>query len=78
MEEPAPTPLDDLLLRLNLTNDDLVTASTEQLTFKQVHKARAGRKITVNIQGKIMRALKACATGSGYRRRDIFPREGEQ
>ncbi|NLE65532.1 MAG: hypothetical protein GX606_06425 [Elusimicrobia bacterium] len=52
--------LDRTLTALGLTNDDLVRASREQLTFKQVQKARKGKPITPNIQGKILRALKAC------------------
>jgi len=65
----------DILIQLKLSNDDLVNASTEQLTFKQVQKARAGKKITSNIEGKIVRALNACGEGFSYRQRELFPRE---
>ena len=64
-----------ILAELNLTNDDLVKSSTEQLTFKQVQKARTGKKITSNIEGKIVRALNACGEGSNYRQRELFPRD---
>lgn len=52
-------PLDVLLDELGLTNRDLVAASTEQLTHKQVQKARKGRRVTENIQRKILNALNA-------------------
>ena len=54
------TSIDDILKARGLDNSDLVKASIEQLTFKQVQKARAGRPVSANIQGKIARALKAC------------------
>jgi len=65
--------LNSILVQLNLTNDDLVKSSTEQLTFKQVQKARLGKKVTANIQGKIVRALNACGNGANYRQRELFP-----
>jgi hypothetical protein len=68
-------PLETILTERHLSNDDLVSASTEQLTFKQVQKARAGKKITANIEGKIVRALNACGQAN-YRQRELFPREG--
>ena len=52
--------LDDVLKARGLDNSDLVKASTEQLTFKQVQKARTGCRVTAKIQGKITRALNAC------------------
>jgi hypothetical protein len=67
--------LNDILIKLNLTNDDLVKTSTEQLTFKQVQKARTGKPVTSNIQGKIVRALNACGGGFSYRQSELFPRE---
>ena len=50
-------PLDEIMESLSLKNDDLVKASSEQLTHKQVQKARKGKPITSNIKGKIVRAL---------------------
>lgn len=66
------TPLDGILKELNLSGEDLVKASTRQLTFKQVKKARTGKKITPNIQDKICEALNACAGESRYTRRELF------
>ena len=50
-------PLDTLLDEIGLNNHELVALSTDQLTHKQVQKARKGRRITVNIQRKILTAL---------------------
>jgi hypothetical protein len=50
-------PLDTLLDEIGLSNHELVAFSTDQLTHKQVQKARKGRRITVNIQRKILTAL---------------------
>lgn len=55
----GPQPLDVLLEELGLENHALVAASTDQLTHKQVQKARKGRYITINIQRKILKALNA-------------------
>ncbi len=52
-------PLDALLSSLGLENHDLVAASSEQLTHKQVQKARSGRYVTGNIQRKVLNALQA-------------------
>ncbi len=57
----GPQPLEGLLASLGLENRDLVAASTEQLTHKQVQKARRGRYVTPNIQRKILQALQAAA-----------------
>ncbi|MGI6300552.1 MAG: hypothetical protein ACOX52_05785 [Verrucomicrobiota bacterium] len=53
----GPQPLDDLMDHANISNADLVQASTAQLTHKQIQKARKGRRITLNIQDKILHAL---------------------
>ena len=53
----GPQPLDSLMNELGLSNHELVSASTEQLTHKQIQKARKGRKVTKNIQLKIRHAL---------------------
>ncbi len=52
------SPLDELMTELGLSNADLVKASTEQLTFKMVQKARKGKPLTPNVQNKILAALK--------------------
>jgi len=55
----GPQPLDTLLDTLGIDNHRLVAASTEQLTHKQVQKARKGRRISRNSQQKILKALNA-------------------
>ena len=49
-------PLEELMKRWNLTNHDLVAISTEQLTHKQVQKARQGRQLTLKMMQKVCRA----------------------
>ena len=65
-------PLDEILTELNLANPELVKASTEQLTHKQVQKARKGRRVSANIQGKICRALNAAQPDKKFAEADLF------
>ncbi len=53
----GPQPLDGLMARWNLTNHELVEVSTEQLSHKQVQKARKGRQLTLTMMQKLARAL---------------------
>lgn len=53
------SPLDELMIEGGLSNADLVKASTQQLTFKQVQKARQGKPLTPNVRNKIIAALEA-------------------
>ena len=54
----GPQPLDEVLKADNITNHDLVAAgSTEFLTHKMVAKGRKGRRLTRNVQTKILNAL---------------------
>ena len=50
--------LNDLMTERGFSNADLVKASTEQLTFKMVQKARKGKPLTPNMQKKILVALR--------------------
>jgi hypothetical protein len=65
-------PLDKIMESRCLKNDDLVSASIEQLTHKQVQKVRKGRRVTSNIQGKIIRALNAAVENGAYTQKDLF------
>ncbi len=68
-----PQPIDSLMTELNLTNALLVDVSTEQLSFKMVQKARKGRRLSPNVQTKILNALKAVRPDlNKLRRRDLF------
>jgi hypothetical protein len=57
----GPQPLEEVMRRLNLTAAQLVEASTEQLSFKMVQKGRKGRRLTPNVQKKILNALSKAA-----------------
>lgn len=49
--------IDGIMRIWNLENHDLVDVSTEQLTHKQVQKARQGRQLTLKMMQKVARAL---------------------
>ena len=67
-----PQPLDSIMTKFSLSNADLVKASTEQLTFKMVAKGRKGKRLTTNVQDKILTALLAVRPELNLRRRDLF------
>lgn len=73
-------PLDAILEEKTLANSDLVEISTEQLTHKQVQKSRKGRRVSANIQNKILNALNAVAEKQNFGKRyvlsDLFDYEG--
>ncbi|MGB0775556.1 MAG: hypothetical protein ACPG32_12950 [Akkermansiaceae bacterium] len=50
-------PLDTMMEAWGLTNHGLVEVSTEQLTHKQVQKARSGRRLTLKMMQKVTRAF---------------------
>ena len=50
-------PVDALIERWSLGNHELVDASPEQLTHKQVQRARKGRMLTLGMMQKVTRAL---------------------
>jgi hypothetical protein len=52
-------PLDKIMEERGLKNHDLVAASKDGLTHKQVQKGRRGRRLTRNIQDKVATALSA-------------------
>lgn len=64
----GPQPLDALLTELGLENGDLVEASTEQLTYKVVGKARRGRELTSRAQKKVLAAVRAALKARGEKR----------
>jgi len=74
--EAGLQPLDAILTEKQLPNSALVEASTEQLTHKQVQKGRKGRKLSPNIQKKILTALNALEKkqegGQVYQMSDLF------
>lgn len=50
-------PVDGLMERWGLSNHDMVDASPEQLTHKQVQRARKGRVLTLAMMQKVTRTL---------------------
>ena len=53
----GPQPLDSIINSWGLGNHDLVEASPEQLTHKQVVRARNGRRLTLKMMMKTTRTL---------------------
>ena len=49
--------LSELMDAWKLRNHDLVEVSTEQLTHKQVQRARTGRRLTLRMMQKVNRAF---------------------
>lgn len=64
-------PLDAIIEERGLKNHDLVAASKEGLTHKQVQKGRKGRRLTRNVQDKIAEALSS-STGTVYKIEQLF------
>lgn len=71
-EELGIQPLDGIMTRLGFSNSDLVKISTEQLSYKMVQKGRKGRRLTPNIQHKILNALRALEPEDNFTIKDIF------
>ena len=71
-KEYGVQPLDEVLETHSFSNDDLVKASDEQLTHKQVQKARKGKPVTENIKGKVVRALNTLISPNVYTVKDLF------
>lgn len=71
----GPQPLERVLETHGLDRQALVAASAEHLTHKEVAKGCKGRKLTLNLQGKIQRAL-AAATQTEYPLDALFTYRG--
>ncbi len=64
-------PLDAIMEERGLKNHDLVAASKDRLTHKQGQKGRKGRRLTRNIQDKIVASVSSC-TGESYAVSQLF------
>lgn len=64
-------PIARLMQEHGLKAHNLVTASTEQITHKMVARACKGRRLTLNTQSKVLRALNS-ATGKSFALADLF------
>lgn len=72
-------PLDAVMEEKGIKNHDLVAAVPPgTLTHKQVQKARKGRRLTTNMQEKILEALNAYSKPASYRFGDIFNYRGKK
>jgi hypothetical protein len=65
-------PIDMLMTSLGIKDADLVKASTQQLTFKMVQKARKGRRLTRRVQWKIFNAFRTLKPDQKYALKDFF------
>ena len=64
-------PLAKIMTMLGMKPHDLVANSTEQVSHKMVAKAVKGRRLTRNVQFKLLRALNK-ATEKEYFLKDLF------
>jgi len=64
-------PVARLIAEHGLRTHDIVAASTEQLTHKMVTRACKGRRLTPNVQAKVLSALNRAA-GQQYTREELF------
>jgi len=69
--ELGTQPLDKIMEERGLKNHDLVAASKDGLTHKQVQKGRKGRRLTRNVQDKIVSAISS-STGEAYKLDQLF------
>lgn len=64
-------PLSRLMAEKGLKPHDLVSASGEQITHKMVQRGCKGRRLTRNVQGKLLRAYDK-VTGGVHKLSDLF------
>ncbi len=64
-------PIAKIMILNGLKSSDLVTNSTEQLTYKMIARAIKGRRLTPNVQSKILSSINK-ASGKEYRIEDLF------
>jgi hypothetical protein len=72
-------PLDAIMREQEISNHDLVAAVPPgTITHKQVQKARKGRRLTTNMQDKILEALNAYLAPEAYEFKDVFNYRGKK
>jgi hypothetical protein len=74
--EHGEQPLNQVMLTHQLSNQDLVQASPDARTHKQVQKARKGRALTGRMQRKILKALYIAVPGFKGTLGDLFTYQG--
>tara|TARA_S200000501_G_scaffold181084_1_gene170539 strand:- start:699 stop:971 length:273 start_codon:yes stop_codon:yes gene_type:complete len=65
-------PLDKLMNENGWSNNFLVEKSSNFLTHKQVRKARKGRRLTANIQLKLLDVVNICCKPKVLKINDLF------
>ncbi len=72
-------PLDTIMTEKEIKNHDLVAAAPPGfITHKQVQKARKGRRLTTNMQDKILEALNAYSAPESYEFKTVFNYRGKK
>jgi len=64
-------PIADIMARHGLKARDIVAGSTTQITYKMIARAVKGRRLTPNVQCKILNALNNVANKK-YSLKDLF------
>jgi hypothetical protein len=64
-------PIARILIEHNLNAGNLVSASTENITYKMVARACKGRRLTLHVQKKICNALNS-ASSKIFTTKDLF------
>ena len=64
-------PMAGLMKEKGLERHDLVVASEENITHKMVARGCKGRRLTKNVQAKLIRAMNN-ATGESFSKGDLF------
>lgn len=67
----GPQPVAKLMAEHGFKPNSLVSNSTEQLTHKMISRAVKGRRLTPNIQRKVLNALNKAAS-TQYQLKDLF------
>ena len=67
----GPQPIVGVMEKHSLKSHDVVAASTEQVTHKMVSRACKGRRLSRNVQLKVLRAVNAAA-GQAYGLGELF------
>jgi hypothetical protein len=73
-------PLDNIMKEREIKNHDLVAAAPAGfINHKQVKKARAGRRLTLHMQEKVLEALNACCKAEeAFELKDLFTYRGKK
>ena len=64
-------PIKPLIQENQLSHGDLVSSSTENITFKMITKACIGRRLTPHVKEKILNALNK-ASSKQFKISDLF------